>query len=172
MLYIKAEDYEVFQVSIKNHQIRRKQMIKSIDYNRIFSFSLLLCISTFLFFSTTLSFKVFILTLFGQLIVTWLLSFYQCHHQERLLDKSIYVDMAFTLMPLIPISAITLKVIYYSLTYVWTNLTTFIIVSTIFSILETPREEIIKWVKWFRLLGGEDPRVIYPEIHRQRSGEL
>ncbi|CAG8764836.1 4701_t:CDS:2 [Dentiscutata erythropus] len=30
-----AEDYEVFQVSIKNHQIRRKQMFENVDYTGI-----------------------------------------------------------------------------------------------------------------------------------------
>src|SRR5438477_631044 len=55
-----AEDYEVFQVSIKNHQIRRKQIFKNVDYKGIFIYSLVLCVFTFLYFSTALSFKVFI----------------------------------------------------------------------------------------------------------------
>ncbi|CAG8484692.1 4671_t:CDS:2 [Funneliformis mosseae] len=96
-----AEDYEVFQVSIKNYQIRRKQMINNIDYKGIYSSSFVLCLFTFLYFSTSVTFKVFVFTLFGQLIVNWVLSYYQCYYQERLLDKVIYVDMALKIVPLL-----------------------------------------------------------------------
>ncbi|RIA99537.1 hypothetical protein C1645_869917 [Glomus cerebriforme] len=115
-----AEDYEVFQVSIKNHEIRRKQMFENVDYKGIFCASSNISFVMFLYYSFFTSFKVYILTLVGQLIVNWVLSYYQCYYQERLLDKVFYVDIALKLVP--PILAIA--IIFSGITYIYSLITT------------------------------------------------